>query len=206
MPALRTVVLSLLMALAACNTAPSSSPPATPTPPSASPSAQPLPSEPVASPLSENCAPVSGGGDTFVLLKDVRVGTHEGYDRITFEFAQPASPPAGPAPAGTLPRYQIKRVSEVFQDGSGEPVAVGGADLHQIVFQGASGVDLSGDTFVLVYTGPKEFKPGFRQLAEAKNNGDFEATLSWALGLNERRCLRVIELADPLRLAVDIPH
>lgn len=159
-----------------------------------------------ASPAPQSCAPVNGGGDAFLVLSAVRVGTRPGYDRVTFEFKEPTSPPSSPAPAGTLPRYELTRVDAVTQDGSGDPVKIAGKQLNLIVFRGAAGVDLTTDPPVVTYTGPKEFKPDFKILAELERSGDFEATLSWALGLKEARCLKVVELRNPTRLAIDIPH
>jgi hypothetical protein len=162
---------------------------------------------PTASPpaASQACAPVTGGGQTFVQLTDVRVGTHPGYDRVTFEFAPPSSgTPA--APPGILPKYELTRVRSITEDGSGNPVQVAGKDLFLIVFHGASGVELVGERPVPTYKGPKELKPGFRVLTEVERSGDFEATLSWGFGLAEPRCPKVAELHNPLRLAVDFPH
>lgn len=157
-------------------------------------------------PPSQDCAPISGGGETFLQLTDVRVGAHPTYDRVTFQFAPPKSPPPVPAPAGVLPKYELTRVKSIVEDGSGNPVAVSGKDLYQIVFHGASGFDLTGPQPVPTYKGPKELKPNFKILAEVERSGDFEATLSWGIGLKEPRCLKVREFQNPLRLAVDIPH
>jgi hypothetical protein len=162
---------------------------------------------PTSSPVAQSCTPISGGGDTFLQLTNVRVGTHPGYDRVTFEFAPPSqSPPPVPVPAGVLPKYELSRVTSITEDGSGNPVNISGKDLYVIVFHGASGFDLTGAQPVPTYKGPKELKPNFKILSEVERSGDFEATLSWGIGLKEPRCLKVAEFKSPLRLAVDIPH
>lgn len=97
-------------------------------------------------------------------------------------------------------------MTALIEDGSGNPVMVAGEVLYQVVFQGASGVDLSGNQPVITYHGPREFRPNFRTLLEAERTGDFEATLSWGFGLRDARCPRATELRDPLRLAIDFPH
>lgn len=135
-------------------------------------------------------------------LVAVRVGSHTGYDRITFEFA----PPKAPSPANTLPKYSVTKVDQVTQDGSGNPVQIGGAALYSLVMQGASGVDLSGSEPVITYKGPKEFKPNFPVLTELEHAGDFENVLSWGIGLKAPRCIKTSQLNSPLRLVVDIPH
>jgi len=162
---------------------------------------------PTGSPQSQDCAPISGGGETFLQLTDVRVGTHAGYDRVTFEFAPSSqTPPPVPVPGGVLPRYELTRVPSITEDGSGNPVDIAGKDLYQIVFHGASGFDLTGEVPVPTYKGPRELEPNFKVLGEVERSGDFEATLSWGIGLKEARCLKVAEFKSPLRLAIDIPH
>jgi hypothetical protein len=202
----------LLVLLFACGADPD--PAGTPSPsptsatpsvsPSASPTAEPLPT-PGGSPLSPpaTCGTVTGGSEgTSVKLVDVRVGTHDGYDRIVFEFA----PPQPPSPADTLPRFTITGVDEVTQDGSGNPVRVDGQALYSLVMHGASGVDLSGSEVVQTYAGPREFKPGFPVLTELEHAGDFENVLSWGIGLKAPRCIEAVKLSAPLRLVLDIPH
>jgi hypothetical protein len=149
------------------------------------------------------CSSVSGGDDAVLAqLVDVRVGAHDGYDRVTFEFA----PPSDGRYFG-LPSYEIHRATPpITQDGSGDPVAVDGESFAVIVFHGASGVDSTADEYTITYEGPREFTPGFEVLAEATQTGDFEATLSWAFGLNEVSCWSVLELDDPMRVAIDFSH
>jgi hypothetical protein len=128
------------------------------------------------------------------------VGTHEGYDRVTFEFA----PPSDGKYFG-LPPYDLHRATPPLrEDGSGEPVSLDGSRFAWIVFHGAAGYDFieGGPT----YTGPRDFRRDFRTLAEARQMGDYEATLSWAFGLNSASCWKVHVLQDPLRVAIDFPH
>lgn len=150
---------------------------------------------------TQSCDPARGGTDGEVAqLVDVRVGTHEGYDRVTFEFA----PPSDGQYFG-LPKYDLHRATPpIREDGSGDPVSMDGSHFAWIVFHGAAGYDFveGGPT----YTGPRGFKRDFRMLAEARQTGDYEATLSWAFGLNSASCWKVHVLQDPLRVAIDFPH
>lgn len=166
-------------------------------PPIAKASRESVPSEP------KSCEGVRGGAEgSLAQLVDVRVGTHDGYDRVTFEFA----PPADGQYFG-LPPYEIASATPpITEDGSGEPVSVDGRSFAVIVFHGASGVEFNPDGYSLSYTGPKDFRPDFTALAEARQTGDYEATLSWAFGLNRASCWSVHVLDDPLRVAVDFPH
>jgi hypothetical protein len=88
-------------------------------------------------------------------------------------------------------------------------MSVDGSHFATVVFHGGTGVEFTEDAedgYILTYTGPREFQPGFPALAETSRMGDFEATLSWVFGLNRDSCLRVHELEGPVRLAIDFPH
>ncbi len=135
-------------------------------------------------PASEpkSCQPLTGGTEGSVAqLVDVRIGTDDGYDRVTFEFASPS-------------------------DGQCDPVSMDGSRYAVIVFHGASGVDMTADEYTVTYSGPHDFRPGYIGLAEARQTGDYEATLSWAFGLNRASCWSVHVLQDPMRVTIDFPH
>jgi hypothetical protein len=152
---------------------------------------------------TRSCDPARGGNEGNVAqLVDVRVGAHEGYDRVTFEFG----PPADGQYFG-LPPYQVTTATPpITEDGSGEPVDVEGTHFAILIMHGASGVEFNPDGYKLSYTGPKDFRPGFSALEEARQTGDFEAVLSWAFGLNGASCWQVHVLQDPMRVAIDFPH
>jgi hypothetical protein len=151
------------------------------------------------------CPSTGGGGDYVANLVDVRVGAHEGFDRVVFELAPSAE---GPQYFG-IPRYEIGTATPpIYEDPSGEPVAVDGSSFASIGFHGASGVEFTNADpgYYLTYTGPRELKPGFEVLAEAQQTGDFERTLFWAFGLTRASCWQVLELDDPVRVVIDFPH
>ena len=150
---------------------------------------------------TKSCDPVRGGTDGKIAqLVDVRVGAHEGYDRVTFEFA----PPSDGRYFG-LPPFDLHRATPpLHEDGSGDPVSLDGSYFAGVVFHGAAGYDFIGEG--PTYTGPRDFRRDFRTLAEARQMGDYEATLSWAFGLNSASCWEVHVLENPLRMAIDFPH
>jgi hypothetical protein len=151
------------------------------------------------------CPSAGGGGDYVANLVDVRVGTHEGFDRVVFELAPSAE---GPQYFG-IPRYEVFTVTPpITEDPSDQPVAMEGNNYAGIVFHGGSGVEFTNADpgYYLTYTGPKELKPGFEVLAEAQQTGDFERTLFWAFGLTRASCWQVLELDDPVRVVIDFPH
>jgi hypothetical protein len=125
-------------------------------------------------------------------ITDVRVGTHDGYDRVVFEFAS------------GVPQTVIKAVLPPFYaDPSGLPIDVTGTAFLQVVMTGGTKVSPAGGT---TYGGPTNFEPDFDQLAQLIEGGDFEAVSTWYLGLKGGGCLRVLTLADPSRLVIDIEH
>ncbi len=125
-------------------------------------------------------------------ITDVRVGTHDGYDRIVFEFAS------------GIPQTVIQAVFPPFyQDPSGQLLAVSGTAFLQMTMTGGTKVSPSGG---VTYTGSTNFQPGFAQLVQLIEGGDFEAVSNWYLGLNGGGCVRVLALVGPSRLLIDIEH
>lgn len=125
-------------------------------------------------------------------ITDVRVGTHDGYDRVVFEFAS-GIPDA--VIEGVLP--------PLYADPSGLEVDVAGTAFLKVTMHGASKMSPEGG---VTYDGSTNFEPGFDRLAQLIEGGDFEAVSSWYLGLDGAGCFRVLTLADPSRLVIDIEH
>jgi hypothetical protein len=159
-------------------------------------------SPPPQPPAQKACAPTVGGeGGIYTNLVAVRIGTHEDYDRITFEFRAPEPNPGG---KGGVPRYEIRTAKPPhYEDASGRPLEVNGKVFARIVFHGAAGYDFDGQP---TYNGPRTIRAGFDVLTEAVEAGDFEATLSWVLGFRQQACWDVREFHNPDRVAIDIPH
>jgi hypothetical protein len=150
-------------------------------------------------PAPRTCPRHTGGEEgVYMNLTDVRVGAHAGYDRVVFEFEEPDPNPAG---NGGIPYYQIKTARPPFtEDPSDLPIDVDGDAFARIIFQGASGYDFDGNA---TYDGPRRLTPGFGTLTDVVEGGDFEATMTWILGLSRTTCWEVQELADPVRLVID---
>ncbi|WP_084957793.1 GerMN domain-containing protein [Thermoactinospora rubra] len=122
-------------------------------------------------------------------LVGIRAAHHVGFDRLVFEFR-------GGLPAHRSARY----VSQVRQDGSGAPLALAGDAFLHVRFYDAVGHDDRGrGTF-----GPtrRAFAlPGLVQVATA---GDFEAVLSFGVGVARRTPIKLFTLAEPDRVVIDI--
>jgi hypothetical protein len=137
--------------------------------------------------------PASGVGSVSrAQITDVRVGTHDGYDRIVFEFDD------------GIPAYTVEPATPPFTaDASGLPIDVAGSAFLHISLNGGTRVGPDG---TLTYSGATSFEPGFDELAQLIEGGDFEAVSTWYAGLATEPCIRVFTLADPARLIVDIQH
>jgi hypothetical protein len=136
----------------------------------------------------------SAGSET-ALLERIALGRHEGYDRVVFQFR------------GELPGYRVEYVKPPLkEDGSGNPVELKGDAFVVVRMEPASGFDLNTGEGVMVYTGPRRFEgsaSGTSVVQELVRTGDFEAVLSWAIGLEERVDFRVTTAQSPARLIVD---
>ena len=128
-------------------------------------------------------------------LSDVRTGLHdEGFDRVTFEFE------------GGATGYRIEYVDPpITEDPSDLPVEIDGNAFLRVVFFSASAVDLSTDT-PRVTCCVSVIMTGFPSLVDLKATGDFEATLSYVLGLSEEVDFRVGTLQNPYRIYIDVAH
>jgi hypothetical protein len=128
------------------------------------------------------------GAQSIPTLEAVRAGRHPGFDRVVFEFR------------GGVPSHRIRYVDQLVQDGSGNPVSVAGAADLEVVFEGANAHDGRGNPTV----SPRRFSPGLTAVKEVAQVGDFEATVTYGVGLDRRRPLEVSTLSGPSRLVIDV--
>jgi hypothetical protein len=125
-------------------------------------------------------------------IVDVRVGTHDGFDRVVFEFD-----------SGT-PEFTVDEAQPPFtEDGSGLPLDVEGQAFLQLVMRGGTKQTDAGTSS---YDGPTDFDPGLPRLVDLVEGGDFEAQSTWYLGLTGEACTRIFTLSDPDRLVIDVEH
>ncbi|MGY2003713.1 AMIN-like domain-containing (lipo)protein [Blastococcus sp. SYSU DS1024] len=170
--------------------------PAGPTAPGAVQPAEPLP--PVGNPGTDTVETGDfPGGGTPAYLTDVRAAGHEDFDRFVLEFE-----------GEEVPSYRVGYVEPpITEDGSGRQVGVAGSAFLEVRVSPASGVDLSGDEPRETYPGRDQITaPGGQVIAEAVKTGDFEAMLTWTIGLEERVPFGVTTFSDPARLVVDVLH
>ncbi|MDX6423586.1 MAG: hypothetical protein QOI67_1057 [Gaiellaceae bacterium] len=127
------------------------------------------------------------------LLERVAVAGHDGYDRVVFQFRN------------GLPGYRVEYVDPPLrEDGSGNVVDLEGNAFLVVRMEPASGFDLTVPEGELIYTGPRRIAgEGTSVIREIVRTGDFEAVLTWAVGLEARVPFRVLTLDDPFRIVVD---
>ena len=125
------------------------------------------------------------------LLQRVRAGRNKDFDRLVFDFD------------GPVPGVDVQYVRELVEDGSGNPIPLRGRAVVQIVMQPAVAHHEDGTPSV---TGPLPDVTGFAAFRQVADAGDFEAVLTWGIGVAARTGLRATRLTGPSRIAVDVVH
>ena len=126
------------------------------------------------------------------VMQSVRMARHEGFDRVVFAFDP-----------GALPGYHLEYVDRPVRNcGEGSVVPIAGDAWLQIRLEPANAHTEAGQPTVA----PRERRPGLPVLREAELTCDFEAVVTWVLGLASPNPYRVLELRNPPRLVVDVRH
>jgi hypothetical protein len=146
-----------------------------------------------APPFPANTDPdaAEASSDASVTVSDIRVGRHDGFDRVVFEVGG----------TGT-PGWDVRYVDEALSQGSGDAVPVDGDAVLQVTLTGAgypfdTGVDefaggpVSGDTDVVT---------------EVVWDATFEGTSVAFVGTTAETPFRVYQLDDPTRVVLEIAH
>jgi hypothetical protein len=175
------------------------SPNASVEPSTAPPASEPASLPPSAAPSDEDLGPFActfpveeRGEAVHSHLVDVRVGEHDGYDRVVFEFDN------------GIPEYVLSQAEPPYaKDPSGLPMEVEGASVLHLALIGGTRWDAE---YEATYDGPLSFEPAFDKVVHLVESGDFEAVSSWYIGLSADACVRVMALDGPDRLVVDIEH
>jgi hypothetical protein len=134
-----------------------------------------------------------GSGDP-VLLTGFRVGRHEGFDRVVWEFA-----------GGGAPGWSAEYVDNPSRDPSGEPVDLPGDATISVRITGV-GIpgDVPVDAGVTPYggTGPVTLDGAVVTAAEA--GGVFEGTVDGFVGVRDKVPFRVYLLESPTRVVLEV--
>jgi hypothetical protein len=141
--------------------------------------------------------PESGpvGGTEYGQLVDVKIGRHEGFDRVVFTFR-----------GNGVPGFRVEYVNPpITEDASGEVVEVDGGAFLFVRTEPASAYDMEAGK--ASYTGSDHLEGsevGTSEVQEVVKTGDFEAVLSWVVGLADRVDFRVDTLTNPGRIVIDV--
>ena len=198
------LALALVAVLAACGNGgttatPSATPTPTPTPttagtatpsPSSTPTGAPEPTADLATFTAPGTELTSDGDASAYVVTEVRVGQHDGYDRVVYQLE-----------GGTgVPGYRIGYVDQAVEDPSGEVRQVDGDAILQVW--------LVGTTYPME-GGPQEFaqdlRPDDGAVEQVVRPLTFEGMTQSFIGVDDGpRPFRVSVLQDPVRVVVDL--
>ena len=175
------------------DTAPEPTPTAASSPPDSSPGADPgLPAT-----VPEDTSPRSGPGteeETVAEVADVRVGRHDGFDRVVIDFE----------PGQGIPEWTVQWLEgdqQVHEPGSGKTVEMAGNRFLEISLRGVEDRD------------PQVLEPDLTAVVEVRRFGSFEDMAQLVLGVSTTHGtarevgFRVDTITeDPPRLVIDVAH
>ncbi|GEA83042.1 MULTISPECIES: AMIN-like domain-containing (lipo)protein [Cellulomonas] len=125
--------------------------------------------------------------DGRLTVVDVRIGVHDGYERVVYELAGEG-----------LPGWRVGYVDEAVDDPSGEVLDVAGDATLQVVLLGtAYPMDTGHDELDHDVMGTGGVQQVTRPLT-------FEGQTQSFVGLDAQRPVRITLLADPVRVVVDL--
>jgi hypothetical protein len=126
------------------------------------------------------------------IMSAVRSARHGNYDRVVFEFL-----------GNEMPTYHIEYIDEpVRACGSGNVVPLAGDGWLEVRFTDAQAHTPEGDATIK----DRDRSPNLPIVKDLKITCDFEAEVTWVMGVASPNRYRVLELQNPTRLAVDIKH
>jgi hypothetical protein len=146
--------------------------------------------EPVSGPATTEESVVENEG-TRLVVTDLRVGAHDGFDRVTFEIEGEGAP-----------GWRIGYDADPRQQGSGHAVDVGGdAALHVSLTRFAYPMDAPAE----LRDGPQRLEPSRTSaLVEVLDDSIYEGHHDFWLGIDDQRPYRVALLEAPTRVVIDI--
>ncbi len=123
---------------------------------------------------------------------DVRVGEHDGYDRVVFDLS------------GDQPRlgWFAGFTNEAIEDPTGNPLDVDGDAFLQL---GINGIDWAREAPER-YSGETIDADDLEVVEEVVFGGLFEGQQQVLIGLDEETAYRVFTLSGPARIVVDVRH
>jgi hypothetical protein len=146
-----------------------------------------------AQPFPANTEPDTGeaSSDALVSVTDIRIGRHDGFDRVVFE-----------ADGTGAPGWDVRYVDTAQSQGSGDDIEVDGGAVLQVTI---NGVGIPADTGVEEYSGPDRLTAGDAEVVtEVVWDSTFEGTSVAFVGVAEEAPFRVYLLEDPARVVLEV--
>jgi hypothetical protein len=140
-----------------------------------------------------NAEPVTAdaSSDASVTVSNIRLGRHDGFDRVVFEVGG----------TGT-PGWDVRYVDSPSSQGSGEPVDVAGDAVLQVTLTGAG---YPYDTGVEEYSASGPLSAAdTKAVTEVVFDATFEGTTMAFVGTTGRTPFRVYQLANPVRVVLEV--
>ncbi|GAB2690323.1 AMIN-like domain-containing (lipo)protein [Nocardia thraciensis] len=139
-------------------------------------------------------APQEGkaSADARLTVTGVRIGHHEGFDRVVYELGG----------TGT-PGWRVRYTDRAVQDGSGRPVDVAGRSILEVQILGSA---YPWDSGVTAYEGPDPATdPEAPGIAGVYRTQVYEGTTQSFIGVNaDSPAFSVNALQNPARLVIDV--
>jgi hypothetical protein len=147
-----------------------------------------------APPFPANTEPDTGeaSADARVTVSDLRIGGHDGFDRVVLEVGGQGRP-----------GWDVRYVDAAVSQGSGEPVDVAGDAVLQVTLTGAGYPYATG---VEEYAGPSLTGSGTSVVTEVVWDATFEGTSVAFVGAGAENPFRVYALENPSRVVLEVAH
>jgi hypothetical protein len=115
-------------------------------------------------------------------LTNVTLVSDDCTDKVVFDFEEQAPGP------GFEVSYQPAETAKV-EDGSGNAVDIAGDAFLVVRLTPAMTAKIEGDQVTKTYTGPNRLTllPGDSSIQDGVKTGDFEAQVTWVIGLDKKR-------------------
>jgi hypothetical protein len=176
----RVSLLALVLVLAGCGSSSDSSseePGTTTSTPTSTTSSCTPPSDAA---LTVRTSPALETRET-MYLTDVEAEAEDCTDRVTFEFER-----AKPGP-GFEVSYKPASVAKT-EDASGKHIEIAGNAFLVVRLFPAMTAKIDGEEVEPTYTGPRRITPdGANHVQQVVKTGDFEAQVTWVIGLDQKR-------------------
>ena len=148
-----------------------------------------------APPFPANAEPdtAEASADARVTVSAVRIGAHDGFDRVVLEVGGEGQP-----------GWDVRYVDSAGSQGSGDPVEVAGNAVLQVTL---TGVGYPYDTGVEeVPAGERITAAGTGTVTELVYDATFEGTSVAFVGTSARAPFRVYLLEAPTRVVLEVAH